>query len=231
MAQRLSKRSILILAAVVSVLLFAAGLLSGLGVMRIAEERAEGEVAFFVDYVDRFESQVRSVQIQEDFVNSLDERRRCAFAEDYFSQASESLTYYWSVLPSRLEEYEQGRELGADYLALKEEYARLSLRAWIIARENERKCGASRPILYLYAADCAACVAQGETLDRVKEALGELNETVLVFTVDYSQPEPALATIKEYYGITSVPALVIGEHALQGRAFSAAEVSVALRGD
>jgi hypothetical protein len=230
--QALSRRSILILAAVLSIALFAAGLISGLAVSKIveqqAQQRAQQEMTFFVDYVNKLDDELSSVQVQEAFVNSLDEKQRCGLADAYFSQVAKNLNYYWQRLPARLEAYEQGRELSPEYLQLKAEYTKLSLRAWLIARGNERDCHSDvRPVLYFYSADCADCVAQGEILDHVKAAMQMENQTVLPFTVDINETEPGLTLIREYYNVTRVPALIIDDHALQGRLFSEVEIGLA----
>jgi len=226
---RISRRNALILAGVLSVALFAAGLLSGLAASKIMEQRVQQrtqqETSFFVDYVNKLDDQLQSTQIQESFVNSLDEEKRCALATTYFAQVAQSLNYYWQRLPSRLEQYEQGRVLSPEYLQLKDEYTKLSLRAWIIARDNERQCNTTvRPILYFYDSDCQACVAQGEVLDEVKAQMTAENITALPFTNDLRQNESAIRLIRTYYNITTVPALVIDDTVLQGRVHSAEEI-------
>lgn len=229
----LSKRNVLILASVLSIVLFAAGLLSGLAVSKITEQQAQQhaqqEMSFFVDYVNKLDDELSSVQVQEAFVNSLDEQQRCKLADTYFSQVAENLNYYWQRLPSRLEAYEQGRDLSPEYLQLKDEYAKLSLRAWLIARENEKNCHSNvRPILYFYSANCTACVTQGEILDNVKTVLQTENQTILPFTVDINQSESTLQLIKQYYNITQVPAMIIDDQVYQGRVFSGTEIALSL---
>lgn len=229
----ISRRNALILAAILSVALFAAGLFSGLAASKIMEQRVQQrtqqETAFFVDYVNKLDDQLQSTQIQESFVNSLDEEKRCALATTYFSQVAQSLNYYWQRLPSRLEQYEQGRTLSTAYLQLKDEYTKLSLRAWIIARDNEQQCNTTvKPILYFYDSDCKACVAQGEILDEVKTKMRAENITALPFTIDLQENESAIKLIKTYYNITKVPALVIDDTVLQGRVYSAEEITKAM---
>ncbi len=225
----LTRRQVLILALLLSAALYLAGLFSGLAASSVVREQSREEFGFLVGYVETLEEELRSLQIQEAFVDSLGEERRCELAESYFAQVAEQLNYYWSVFPTRLEAFERERELSPEYLRLKEEYTRLSLRAWIVARENAERCGSETvPVLYFYSRDCAGCVAQGEVLDGVKEALDERNITLVAFTLDLEQEEPSMALIRRHYNITEVPALLIAERTLQGRLFSEAEIAQAV---
>ncbi len=228
----LTRRQILALALVLSVALYLAGLFSGLSASNLAREQSRQDFSFLVGYVDTLENELGSLQIQEAFVNSLDETRRCEFAEQRFSQVAEQLNYYWSVFPTRLEEFERSHTLTPEYLKLKNDYTKLSLRAWIIARDNYERCNSDTiPILYFYNASCEQCPVQGEILDGVKKALQTGNKTVLAFTLDLDQDEPSLPLIKEYYNVTEAPAIIVNEHVLQGRLFSEAEITKAMLED
>jgi uncharacterized membrane protein len=221
----LTRRKALLFTIILSIVLFLAGLFSGLSASQVIKEQTQEDVSFLVGYVDTLEKELTSIQLQESFVNSLDEDQRCDFAETYFSQVGEQLTYYWNILPSRLESYEQERELSTWYLQLKDDYTKLSLKGWMIARDNYAKCGGNTiPVLYFYSVNCSECIAQGEVLDRVREELREEEKEVIVFTIDYNQEEQSLPLIKEYYELESVPAMVIKEKVLQGRLFSQEEI-------
>ena len=206
------------IAIVFSIILYFAGLFSGLSFSKFVEQRTEAEITQLVDYVDHLDGELQSLQLQERFLSSLNTEESCKFSDDYFSQINQDLSYYWSILPSRLEAYEKNNKPTDEYLALKEDYTRLSLRAWIIAQGNFEKCDSDTiPALYFYSDSCPDCVKQGESLDDAKDWLAEDGKRLVVFTVDFNYKEPTLDLVKKYYNITSVPAIVVNGQVLQGR--------------
>jgi hypothetical protein len=228
------KSTVIIVALILSVALYAAGLLSGLSYSKYVEQRIENktgqDTAFLVDFVKGLDSDLQSLQIEELFINSLDSNNTCRFADVYFSQMSQDLSYFWGVLPSRLEAYEKDNKPSQQYLDLKQSYTKLSLRAWVIAKKNYQDCGTDIvPVLYFYSKDCTDCVAQGESLDNLKTLLSERGKKLIVFTVDFDYSEPALDLVKKYYDIKGVPALVVNDKALQGRFFSENEILLSLK--
>jgi hypothetical protein len=213
---------LIIVAIVLSFMLFGIGLLSGLSYSRYIEQRTSEDIRSMLEYVHGLDTGVRSLQLQESFIAGLQNSDRCRFSEKYYSQLMSNLSYYWNVLPKRLEEYEFGSQPTNEYIGLKKEYTRLSLRAWMIARANARECDTSTiPVLYLYKPDCQDCIAQGKQLDLLKDLAQKENLTALIFTVDYSADEPTVTLLLQYFDISRAPALVIGEQVLQGNVTSA----------
>ena len=135
------------------------------------------------------------------------------------------MSRYWDVLPTRLEEYEDKNRPTEEYLALKAEYTKVSLRAWIIANSNYERCETEvLPILYFYSKECNDCIMQGEMLDNLKGFLAERGKTMIAFTLDFDYDEPTLDLVKKYYNVTEVPAIVINGKLYQGRLFSENEI-------
>jgi len=222
---------IILIALFVSILLYVAGLYSGLSVSKMIKQDTKQEVSFLVDYVNRLDSNLQSIQLQELFISSLEDADSCKFEKMFFSEVDDNLKYYWSVLPERLEEYETNRKLSEEYLQLKKEYTLLSLRAWIAAKKNYKKCNTTTiPILYFYSTNCEKCVLQGETLDQLKEFLSnrENSSSFTVFTIDFNQNERTIDIIKQLYQINSTPALIIKDNVLQGDVASANEILLAM---
>jgi len=223
------RRSLIIISVIFALALYVAGLLSGLSFSKFMEKNIEqktkADINDIVEYVKSLDSDLQSIQIQESFVQSLNEKDTCRFADVYFSQINQNLNYFWKVLPARLEEYERTTEPTQEYLELKRQYTKLSLRAWIISKDNYQKCNTKIiPVLYLYSANCTDCVKQGEVLDNVKNFLAAENKSLIVFTVDSAYKEAALDLVKKYYGISAVPAIIINDAMLQGRLFSENEI-------
>ncbi|HYD03051.1 MAG TPA: hypothetical protein VEC16_02015 [Alphaproteobacteria bacterium] len=229
------KRSTLVVIAVIlSAVLFFAGLISGLSYSKFVEYRLEEntkkEVGFLIEYVDELDTELQSLQLQERFIDSMDEDYSCQFSDAYFSEINPELIHYWSILPTRLEEYERNNEDTEEYLALKKEYTKVSLRAWIAAKENYEKCNTEIvPILYFYSKDCEVCVEQGQQLDELAEMLTNRGKSLTVFTVDYNYDEPTLNLIKTYYNITSVPAIIANENVLQGELYYGTKILFELK--
>lgn len=213
-------------------LLFILGLLSGLYVSKQLAQRQTTEINTLVDYVNGLEQYVtvlqddlRTSQIQENFIASIPPSEACALTETYYRRLSQNLNYYWSILPTRLEAYEFNRELSDEYVQLKNQYTQLSLRAWMSSRSNALRCDATTiPVLYFYRPDCEACIRQGEALDQAKSMIQDDGFTIVSFAIDANAGEPTVELIEQYYGVTETPALIIGEEAYQGRVYSATEL-------
>lgn len=207
----------LILATVISIVLFGAGLFSGLYANKVIEERQAADSEFLRENVETIERELQAYQLQERFLDSLSEEQGCSFAKTYFERTLTGLEDYWRVLPDRLEEYERGRVLSDEYVSLKERYIIASLRTWIIARRNHHVCGNEPvPLLYFYSRTCDDCLEQGRQLDGARDAFAAMGRDLIIFTIDADADVPAIELIKDYYGVTSVPALIVGESVRQG---------------
>jgi cell division protein FtsB len=215
----------LLLAAIISVFLYGAGLGSGLYANKIIAQRQAADSAFLLDNVESLERELQAYQVQERFLDSLSEQEACAFSQTYFEKTIAGLNDYWRLLPDRLEEYERDRTLTQEYIDLKERYIIASLRTWIIARQNHHTCGNNpTPLLYFYSSNCIVCIEQGKALDGAREFFAAGNDTIVVFTIDANADLPAVELITDYYGITNVPAIIVGDDARQGEVLSTEEL-------
>lgn len=224
-----SRAALIAVAALVSILLYMAGVLSGLYANRLLERRTQTDIVFLRSYVDSLEGALGDIQLEQGFLESLDENETCAFSALSMNQLVSQLSYYWENLPARIEAYERDRNLSDEYLALKKDYTRLSLRAWSIARNTYRSCRNNIvPVLYFYASDCESCVRQGENLDAFKADLAVRGKQAMVFTVDLNAEESFIRLLRQYYEVQGTPALVINDRVFQGRVFGAFELRNAL---
>jgi len=221
----LTRKQVLVLALLLSIALFGAGLYSGLVASSVIQKQNRQEFTQLLDYVSRLKDELNSLQVEQLFIDSLDEREKCALSQNRFAEVAEQLDYYWKILPTRIETYEYKRTLTKQYQQLKSEYTKLSLRAWIIARDNYEKCHSNTiPVLYFYNQTCMNCSEQGVVLDTVKKQLKNMKKNVLVFTIDLNQDEPSVRLIRDYYNVSHVPALIINERVLQGKLFTKEEI-------
>lgn len=92
----------------------------------------------------------------------------------------------------------------------KEKYHLYQIKEFLFFKELDEKCNFSMPlIIYFYSQDCEMCDAQGKVLDALNNKNNISINTIYAF--DYGIKNPALAALKNSYGITSTPALVIND--------------------
>jgi thiol-disulfide isomerase/thioredoxin len=219
-----SKRSIIILAVVLSLIMYFAGVFSGLFANKVVEEKVEDDVDFLKSYVDVSSVDLKNNFLLQLFLDNIDDD--CKFSNLYLNNLREQFEPYWDKLPSRLEAYEKDRQKFTDeYLSLKREYIRLSLRFWLIAMNNYQQCNSTEfvPILYFYSNECEDCVKQGENFDLLKE--NEKNHTIVVFPIDVDFEDDSVYLLKQYYNITSVPTTIVREDVYKGKLVSPEELA------
>ena len=213
-----------ILAAIMSLILYAAGVLSGLYASKIIKQQTEQDLDTIKLSMEGFRSNLENIQIQQNFFNVLSDNENCNYSQLAMDYMVDELSYFWQKLPYRLEEYEQTHIEDEDYKKIKREYSFLALKAWIIATQNYDSCSSNLiPILYFYSSECKECITQGMYIDRLKQDLN--NRNVIAFAIDSSLNESSIELIKKYYHVTSSPELIISNEVLQGRAFNETEIA------
>ena len=227
------KKGIIILAIVFCIILYLAGVFSGLYAnqlirhetkedINLLRKTTEQDLTQMRQYVQFLDSNLKDMQIEQTFMNTLDREQMCTFSVISLNATVGKLRFYWERLPFRLEEYERNTPiLPEEYLLLKEQYALLSVRTWILAKSQYENCNADLIHgLYFYAANCDECVRQGEELDAFNKRATEFGRDVILFPIDYYFGHAGIENLKAYYNITSTPALLINSHVLQGRLFT-----------
>lgn len=214
----LSRKALVLTAIAISLLMYAAGVLSGLYANKILELKIEHkvkeDVSFLKDYMDDSSLDLKNILLLQSYMDHVNDT--CKFSSLYLSNLYEQLGPFWQKLPARLESYEKNAEVSEEYDSLKREYVRLTLRIWLIANHNLRKCkGASfTPVLSFYTKECDTCVAQGEILDHFKEQMNLKNKTVVIFPIDLEFPDDTVYLLAQYYNITTAPTIVVNEKVL-----------------
>lgn len=244
---RRDKTTIIVVAVIISIVLYLAGVYSGLYANKVLEQKTQQEIAkikseskkefgdlksetkedldLLRNYINLLELNLKTLQFEQSFVATLDHDQMCAFSSITLSELLKGLGFYWDKLPYRIEEYEKDNILSDEYIALKKQYTQASIRTWILARNKARSCEMSfSPVLYFYSNDCSECISQGEQLDKLKSLAFQDSNQILVFTVDLNADDTVVTYLKEYYDITSAPSIIINDKAYQGRLFSADEL-------
>lgn len=242
-----SKSMIIGAALIVSLVLYVAGVYSGLYASKVIEKRTqddlaslknetsvdleelkagtEQQISYLEEYISFLERSLRSMQLEQAFVETLSHEEMCAFWGTTMDSLHDELNRYWDILPYRIEEYERTQELTDEYMLLKQQYTQLSIRTWSVAKNRNHKCNSSLVSgLHFYSTDCRECVDQGEELDALKGMLESDGRDVMIFTVDIDSDISIIRFLREHHGIDSTPALLIDDMLLKGRVYEAEEI-------
>lgn len=230
------RNGIILFVVALSIILYFAGVLSGLYANRLIKEQTEKDIRSFKKetesylaslqgYVSFLDTNLKNMQLEQTFIETLDRDQLCNFLNLSMGEMVKQLQFYWSKLPYRIEEYEKNNELSEEYLALKQQYLHLSIRTWIIAKSQYEKCDIDIVHgLYFYSKDCDKCVKQGEQIDRFNKKVSASGSSLIMFPIDFNSEESIIKNLKKYYNITSTPAIVVNDKVSQGRLFTAEEL-------
>lgn len=227
---------IILLAVLVSIILYLAGVFSGLYANKLVKEETQKDIISFREetkqdigslkgYIDFLDSNLKGMQLEQTFIETLSQEQMCSFLSISLDELVKQLNFYWSRLPFRLEEYERYNKPSEEYLLLKEQYTHLSIRTWLLAKKQYDKCKMGIVHgLYFYSADCDECVKQGEQIDKLSRMVSSAGSSMIMFPVDFNSSSSVISNLKKYYGIKSTPAIIINDRVYQGRLFRAAEL-------
>jgi len=224
------KKNLIFIIAFFSLAIYLAGVFSGLFANKILEKKINEDVVFLRTYVDSSALDLKNIQLQQLFIENFEDENQCEFLDIYLNHLHTQLSSFWEVLPERLEEYDKNYEPTHEYLALKREYIRLSLRVWLIAKKDYYSCESKEfiPILYFYSKECTECLQQGIEFDKFKEKVAEEEKTAIVFPIDLNFEDDSVFLLKTFYNITSVPAVIINEEITQGEIITSEQISMIL---
>ena len=236
MEQSPKRRYIIFFAIIISAILYLSGVFSGLYANKLIKESTQKDIfnlktetskdlGLLQNYIDFLDSNLKDMQLEQTFIETLSDEQRCIFSSISLNDLFSQLSYYWSKLPYRIEEYEKYNELSEEYKTLKKQYAHVSIRTWILARGQYEKCSIDLIHgLYFYSADCDECVKQGEQLDILGRNTKQQGTEIIMFPIDFYLKEPIVENLKKYYNIKSTPTIIINDKVLQGRLFTASEL-------
>ena len=233
---RRPKAKIIAMVVILSIFLYVSGVLSGLYANRILKaetkenintlkEKTQKDLDALQSYVLFLDKNLKNMQLEQSFMETLNRGEMCNFSVISFNNLLKELSFYWDKLPYRLEDYEKKNELSEDYQVLKQQYADLSIRTWLIAKNQRERCNLNVVHgLYLYSKNCDICVKQGEQIDLLNRKLKAQGKELFMFPIDSNLNESVIKNIKLFYGINSTPAIIINDKILQGRLFLSDEL-------
>lgn len=230
------RKGIILFAVIASVLLYLAGIFSGLYATKIFKEETQKDfwslryetkqdLEALQEYIAFLDTNLKNMQLEESFMKTLSHEEMCNYSKISFNELIGQLRVYWEKLPYRIEEYEKNNYLSEEYLLLKQQYTHLSIRTWLLAKSQYEKCGLDVIHgLYFYSRDCPSCVTQGEELDILHWMAKSGGKEIIMFPIDLHSNESIIKNLKEYYKINSTPAVMINNKVFKGRVFKAEEL-------
>jgi len=210
-----TRKQILTIAIVLSLIMYLLGVFSGLFANKIMEQKVEEDIEFLKNYNDVASLDLKNMLLQQLLIDQLP--NDCKSSNIYLENLRKQLDPYWQKLPARLEAYDKTGKITPEYISLKREYIRLSLRIWLLTRKSYEDCNSDLvPILYFYDKDCQTCTRQGEIFDQLKIEMEDVNKSLVVFPIDQNFEDDNVYLLKEYYNITSVPSVIIKNKIISG---------------
>ena len=111
---------IIFFAIIASVLLYLAGVFSGLYANKIIKEKTEQDIQVLKEetlqdfediqtYVNFLNTNLENMQLEQTFMETLSQEEMCNFSKISLNELFKQLNFYWKRLPFRPEEYEKNK--------------------------------------------------------------------------------------------------------------------------
>ncbi len=198
-----SFRTVYIVAAIISIVLYAFGVMTGIYIQKSVLSVVESDI-------DSIRQNVENAQ-QEILLFSFRGKESCAVLSSLSTEISSKL----SNLANELIRLENEGETGTKFVELKREYGSLTIRAWILRSSINANCNEGiLPILYYYSVPCEKCIEQGRVIDNIIEE--GFREHISVYALDKDIDHALVRTLVKSHGIAEAPSLVIEKDVYQG---------------
>jgi len=201
------KKSRYVIAAVITASIFLLGLMLGLVI--------EGKRASYSQEMSRRQLlEYNSLQLQYEYIDDLSQEKDCPALEKAFDSSVENL----ETARIRLENYDKRASINKDeFDFVKRDYILAQLQYWLFAKRLKKMCNTNTTtVLYFFSTDekCPKCGDQAFILTYLKKVF---HERLLNFAIDSDyENEPMIKILKETYGITVYPTLVIENRKFEG---------------
>lgn len=192
-----------ILAFFITALVFIVGVLIGL---RLTELR----IGYSQDLWEKQRTDAESLQLQLIFL-AAQQNKSCSVLLRSLESNAEDLENARVKLETFI-----GSGGAEDYAIVKNNYMLTEIRYWLLARDTRQVCENDKVhVLFFYESDdvCGDCSAQGYVLTYLKNLFAD---QLLIFSLDAGFEEPMIQILKDNYGITEFPALVVEDKVFQG---------------
>ncbi len=206
--QRSFSKQRYMIAGLITILIFALGLLLG---MVVDYERVQSlEEKYYENELD-----YRSLQLQFSFLDFTGhDKNSCAAFEVAMKNSVTDL----SDSLDKVEQYQESAKTQQESFALiQRRYILDNIRYWMVVEEAKKVCDINRlGVLYFYSNDnCPSCPDQGVILTYYKKKYGD---SLLVFPIDVDNAvkEPVLEVIMGRFNVTTLPSLVVDSETYSG---------------
>lgn len=190
-------------AAVLSIVLYALGIYTGIVLQRNTEAVLEKRL-------EKIEKSLESTQLEYLYINSLGDKISCDALKTMVDETNNNL---WQI-GRQLVEMESDAA-SERFFEAKRQYSLLSVRAWILNNYLKDRCkGDDIIVLYFYSIPCEDCIAEGKILDELRE--GEYKDRMKVFVLDAGLNLDIINTLKKSYNVSTTPFIVVGNKTFAG---------------
>ncbi|MDI6825687.1 MAG: hypothetical protein QMD36_00610 [Candidatus Aenigmarchaeota archaeon] len=209
----MKRKRLLIIASITTIILYFMGILTGHFIQVKVLSRTEEELKKIQEEFYDYKRNLENIQLEQLYLTTHQGELSCKILVSTINEMQNSLAYFWSRLPTKLEVYEKYSEIQPEYVKLKRDYTLLSIRAWLLSSDVKKRCGEQIiPALYFYSKDCNSCINQSYVLDNLKKQ----NPNFSAFIVDFNLDEPIVKIIKDVYNVTEVPSFIINDKLYSG---------------
>lgn len=195
----------IISALIISAILFSSGLFIGYLLNR---EKLTG-----IEYhMDTINTDMQNFQLQFLFFDLLGESATCPLLISTLNGINEE-SYEMGL---KLDQYSAENEIKDEheYSRLKKQYSRILVSYWLLSNKLKGACGLdAATIIFFIGKNCEECDEQSFVLTYLKE---KYDDKILIFTLDGSVDEPSIEVLKEYYNVTSYPAVIVNGRRYNG---------------
>ncbi|MFB6088793.1 MAG: hypothetical protein ABEK36_03385 [Candidatus Aenigmatarchaeota archaeon] len=193
-------------AAAVSLVIFLAGIFVGWNINK-------QKINVMKDRVENINRNLEGLQTEFLFLNFIGENASCPLLRNRMIEINEE-TY---KLGNRLTSYDEGAKFKnqENLQELKRNYYHSLIRYWLLSRKMKESCGTEKfiTVLYFFNEDCDKCSDQGFLLSYYKR---QLDEKLLVFTLDADFEDPFIKALLDYNNIEEYPSLVVEGQTYKG---------------
>lgn len=197
-----SLRRIYVIAGIISLVLYVAGIATGYYL--------QGDIFGIVESdIDKVRSDISTVE-QEIPLLSLRGEASCNILPTLSTDVNDRL----NRILNEIIDLEQNRKTNDAYNKLLNDYTSLAVRGWILDKDIKQSCGDdSVPTLYFFSVPCEDCIEQGKILTELREKYGK---GFPVFSLNARADQPAIKILTKSFNITETPSLILDSTPIQG---------------
>ncbi len=188
---------------VFSVILYIGGIYTGININKILNIGIEGEIDNVKTFLDDSSIDIKNTLLTDYYSNNFN-FNKCELLEIQVNNQKKILPEFWSQLPKRLEDYENTQKVTDEYISIKREYFRFSLRLWLSTTNFNQECEKDKikPLLYFYETNCSNCIEFVEEIEEIG------NPNILILPIQGDFEDDTIYSLKELYNISELPVII-----------------------